>query len=344
MASSNRESRRALTFYCDESGHTGADWADTDQRIFVHGGWLVPNPQREILSAELAQTRRQFHIQSTELKWSSISRRRDSASVFRSVFDSMVKSQCLPFFVVAEKRYLIAAKLVETIFDPEYNPNLPRGFTGDFHTKKQLAETLLLSLPILAQFAAWHRKGVAPGEDEFRTLIRDTARHLSTLGLQSGARSLRGIPSEGIAEMRDEIGLPNWNRTATSHTIWNVLRMLDEHASNEGSRIEVVHDNLVRFDDLIDLVQGASARPQGPIANIQGISLANSASTPLVQAADLLCGFVRSMFSKLLSDSSLSEGERLLAQDLAVLHDQQFTWDYNASRELMNTFSLAVFR
>lgn len=37
-------------FYCDESGYTGTDWSNPDQRVSVHGGWLILNSERHAIA------------------------------------------------------------------------------------------------------------------------------------------------------------------------------------------------------------------------------------------------------------------------------------------------------
>jgi hypothetical protein len=62
--------------------------------------------------------------------------------------------------VVAEKRYVVAGKIVETFLDPAFNKTLRDGFTWDTLTKRELANTLMTRLPpdVLDRFAQAYRE------------------------------------------------------------------------------------------------------------------------------------------------------------------------------------------
>ena len=67
---------------------------------------------------------------------------------------------CVPVYVVAEKRYCVAAKIVETFLDPPFNPLLKTPFISDTISKQEIANTLYDGLPedVLNGFAAAYRR------------------------------------------------------------------------------------------------------------------------------------------------------------------------------------------
>jgi len=62
-----------------------------------------------------------------------------------SMFESMCrlgKIGLVPIFLVAEKRYCVAGKIIETFLDPYFNASITARFSGDLTTKQELANTL----------------------------------------------------------------------------------------------------------------------------------------------------------------------------------------------------------
>lgn len=133
------------TFYCDESGNTGVHWGDPDQPVFVHGGWMIPAIHQDALLAELPLIRQRHRLNAPELKWQQLARRANGSAVFRDIFQVILANASVPFFHVMDKDYILAAKAVETFFDPAYNHFLPMAFTSAYNIKKDLAEHLFLA-------------------------------------------------------------------------------------------------------------------------------------------------------------------------------------------------------
>ena len=67
---------------------------------------------------------------------------------------------CVPMYLVAEKRYCVAAKIVETFLDPEFNNAFSMGFTSDFVTKFKSPTmcTTYSRTPLSGVFAEIYRK------------------------------------------------------------------------------------------------------------------------------------------------------------------------------------------
>ena len=135
----NRDRLARATFYCDESGNTGVHWGDPDQPVFVHGGWMIPTSHQDALLTELTLIRQRYRLNAPELKWQQLARRANGSAVFRAIFEVMLANAAIPFFHVMDKDYILAAKAVETFFDPAYNHFLPMGFTLAYDIKKDLA-------------------------------------------------------------------------------------------------------------------------------------------------------------------------------------------------------------
>ncbi|MFC6150152.1 MULTISPECIES: DUF3800 domain-containing protein [Mumia] len=340
------------TFYCDESGYTGANWADADQPVFVHGGWLVVNSARGGILDEMLALRERFGLIGGELKWAKVARRRNSSAIYRNLFELMLKHGALPFFFVMDKDFLLAAKTVETFFDPAYNRHLDPGFTGAYEEKKQLAEELLPAKEILAEFATMHREGVVPPRERVGALAEMIAEWFELGGTQWVAETQRDYSDHELDDLRSEFGATNSMRSTTGHSLPGLMQLLEGFMRPRAIALRILHDNLTRFDDLIEFVQRL-LRPPGPMDSMKlgngsfyfsmptvtGFDLVDSKSEPLVQLADLLCGFVRTVFTKVKNGEELDDDELAICSDIAMVHVEYYCWDANMPEAMWESFA-----
>ena len=108
-----------MLLYFDESGNTGSNWIDAQQPYFVYGGWLIKDDKKKDAVSLLSECF--SDSKAAELKSKTIwDRKKDKLIDF---INGMVdKVGAIPCFAIADKKYMIAAKIVETFFDCKYNP------------------------------------------------------------------------------------------------------------------------------------------------------------------------------------------------------------------------------
>lgn len=346
--------------FCDESGNTGPDWANIDQPIFVHGGWLVPDDtDLSPFDDGIERLKHQYNLRSPELKTSQILKRTKASAILRDFFRLGMDLAAIPLFHVADKAYLLGAKVVETYFDPEYNQTLPTAFIGNAGRKKRIVEGLLGDEPLLKEFAGFHRAGVAPPPDLIRRHAGATARRLQDVGQLWAAKQLAGLTDKGIEEIQAEFKLPSRMRSTTGHTLFSVMQQLEILLRGPllwPANARVVHDNLVRYDETLDLIRRLFSGPPGDdivlrdgrsipssFPHITELSLEDSKAVPMLQMANLLCGYVRLVITKLkagqplcpLKDATISDlGDCLVAG----------MWEWNVSLELQERFAESLVR
>lgn len=251
------------TFYCDESGYTGANWADADQPVFVQGGWLIMHRERREILDEVVILKERFSLRAEELKWVRVARRRDSSAVYRAFFELMLRHGALPFFFVMDKDFLLAAKTVETFFDPAYNHHFTDGFTGASEEKKQLVEMLLPALEILDEFASLHHGGVVPPRERVRDLAEMIADWFELGGAPWIAETQRHYSDDQLDDLRSEFGATNSMRSTTGHSLPGLMQLLENFLRPRAIALSILHDNLTRFDDVIEFVRRL-LRPSRP--------------------------------------------------------------------------------
>jgi len=341
------------TFYCDESGNTGVNWGDPDQPVFVHGGWMIPSRCQGDLLAALPVLRERHRLKAAELKWQQLDRRGNGSAVFRDIFETMLANAAIPFFHVMDKDYILAAKAVDTFFDPAYNHFFHMGLTSAFDVKKDLAESFILAPEPLAEFARMLREGVEPAPARIVNLAAQFAEFLESNRAPALAETLRHFTPEEVQAIAGEFGADVWMRTTLGHSMFALMQRLEQFLRPRGVRIDIVHDEIVRFDALLGLVRGMFREAGGNdirgvngeivfyvMTAFDGMRLGDSKEEPFIQLADLLVGFVRMVFTKLKRGQSLDQDERAVCGDLVMLHDQFYSWEVNVPKATLEPMSV----
>lgn len=340
------------TFYCDESGNTGVHWGDPDQPTFVHGGWLVPTRSAASIQGDLVDLRRYHKLKAPELKWQQLARRTDPGAIFRDFCKTMTDHGCLPFFWVMDKDFITCAKVVETLFDPEYNKNYPVAFSAATDVKKERAEAVCHSVEVRQRFAALMRAGERPSAEDVRGLASLLADHLQAGNAPVLAASLRDFSDEAISGIQDEIGADAWLRSTVGHSLPGLAQLLERFMRKHPVELEIVHDNLVRYEPAFDLIR-SMFRPSdgtdvvmigsqpfyGSMPTVTGLRLADSKVEPMIQMADLLCGFVRTVFTKIKKSQELTPADLAVSLHLAMCRDEWLVWDANVPEWMWQQFA-----
>ena len=89
-----------------------------------------------------------------------ILKRKNGLYLCDEVFDILLrKFNAIPIFNVIDKKYMLAAKIVETFFDSAYNPNINEYLTYPVELKKALANCILKCEYILTDFSLLLKNG-----------------------------------------------------------------------------------------------------------------------------------------------------------------------------------------
>lgn len=311
---------------------------------------MIPANQQDALRAELPRFRQRHRLNAPELKWQQLARRTNGAAAFRDIFKVMLANGSVPFFQVMDKDFILAAKAVETFFDPAYNHFLPMAFTSAYDIKKDLAEDLLLAPAALAEFADLLRGGVEPKAGQVEALASHFADSLEERNTAL-AETLRRFGSESLADIGSEFGTDVWMRTTLGHSMFGLMNRLEQFLRPRDVRIDIVHDNIVRFEELLNLISGMFRGSDGSDALMIGgeirffsmptvdrLRLSDSKDEPFIQLADLLCGFVRTVFTRLKRGQHLEPDELAVCGDLVMLRHDYYSWDVNVPRATFKQF------
>jgi hypothetical protein len=226
-----------------------------------------------------------------------------------------MSSGAFPVFVVAEKRFCIAAKIVETFLDPVDNPAAYWIPTGADDLRKEICEVLLEILPPTV-FSAFSEAYAEPSEEGFRCVAKSAAFACDVMG----HFRLRDTFSSGIEQMpkiamgERNVVMGSGRRSAASINLFSfVAFMCEADALIEmtiRSPVRVVHDESLEFEAAFRFAHGlfvGSAALFGPytlqsgrsprlgVQYVTELRMDRSDLVPGLQGADALASLVREL-------------------------------------------------
>lgn len=298
------------TFYIDESGNTGTNWLDDSQPIFTYGGWLVENSKIETVENFVKEVLK--NTQGTELKSSKMFKSNKGTNVSLNLIEKMLENNCIPFFVSIDKKYMLAAKIVESFFDPAYNPNLKNSITSSLNLKINLANFILEydNSNILKDFLELLKNGTI----EIST-IKNINERLIKLFYDENylevSRSLENLTDENLKNLVSEFetlsnnGENKTKLTLTMPSIHDYLGNVNYYGDFVISDdINVIHDNLRGYDDNFSELKEIFFNNDGnnfkvedktymlSLNRLTSLEMKDSKDELILQMADILVGFV----------------------------------------------------
>lgn len=316
---------KTYIIYCDESGNTGSNYLDLQQPIYALAGWWVRSD-----SERKADNIVTAHLESVsgigkEAKGSRLVRHLEGQRAILTLFRELGALGCVPVFVLAEKRYCVAAKMVETFLDPYYNPLLRQEFTADVKTKQDLAD-ILYELPeeVLRQFALTYRSLNSKGlSQSLLTICQSLSLRLHTSLADTMMGSISRIEDIVEAELTSGDGVPgNAWRTLNMPVFVDFICTIEEIGRRVGvGELIMVHDKTTEFQDTYDWLlktfRNASKvdvyLPNGKLIplgfeTLKRFQIRDSAESPLIQAADVLAGSLCAFAVQVNSDRPSPQG------------------------------------
>ncbi len=190
--------------YCDESGNTGSNYLDINQPFYVLSGWMVERNLSYRAKNKVEFLKEQSYPQAQELKGSKLLKNnRGRRFCTELIYGEMGKANCTPFFIVAEKRFAIAAKMVESFLDPEYNHNIKPSFSWMNAQKKKIAQIIYnISEGSIEKYAAAHSNpSLSYIEESHLQLLKEMDKN----GFKQLVYALKGVSGNLQAILDEEL-------------------------------------------------------------------------------------------------------------------------------------------
>lgn len=306
------------TFFCDETGSTGAQLHSNEQPMFADGGWIVAHEDCSSAMRLIEQLEAQSGCQGTELKGSKLVRHPRGQALLRKASDEMGQF-AVPSIYIVEKRFSLCGKLVDTFFDPAFNPATPWAERSDPELLQSQAQVFYeTNSPLIEEFAEafrvydpervrrnaeqWVDEFERADQKEFAEKIRST---LPTIERQ--------IHLEGRAS--DDGSLPPGLDSLNLTIVHQVFQFVEQHCPFP---CDVVHDQTASLEPIFRYffeLYGSGPRQRFVMKdgratvtgyqNVGSLSFASSAKQPLIRAADFALAAVRCFVTLALTDKPI---------------------------------------
>lgn len=322
--------------YCDESGNSGGNFLDSQQPFYVLAGWMVERNIDYRAKNRVIDFKKLYYPDKTELKGSEILRSNRGQQNTNILF-SEIGTYCSPFFIIAEKRYCLAAKMVEAYLDPIHNDNVPIEHTWMNSERKQIADLIYnISSKSIEEFGyAYQNITIENFTSSLGTLIFE----LNEKGFNDLANTFSGAYKYMDQIYEEEFSsiesLPKKSMRSLNLPVFtSFIQLIEKFTTNIGAKkVTMFHDNTKQFAEAYPEAFSWYARKKkedieftlqngqvilSSLKKLKSITFSDSKDSPLIQAADLLAGFINMYATRIMLDKKMSPelnklGEMLIA-------------------------------
>lgn len=319
--------------YIDESGHTGANLKDSVQRFFTYGSIIINDNKIPLLTKEIENLPSDTKQRDGDVKGTLLVNKHPELAL-RFVSEILPTCVEMLFIDVLEKRFMIAAQIVENFFDYVYNDltNIEWTYKSDRKIEianffyDNLSDNLLDALHVsflsgdnikLRDAYNELRKELGPLSDiqDIKTLIKGAEPHLEAL-----ADALKMLSTQ--KKRKSAISAPN------TTIFFALLQRVEAYQRKKNIQSEIIFDNCTQFNVLLSELTATMIKKKGDkiigigegemlfleLNTIINFSTKESFENIGLQAADILASTVNYVFGKILhkSTNDLTETDKLL--------------------------------
>lgn len=308
--------------YCDESGNSGGNYLDPQQPVYVLAGWSIEKSQRFRADRIIGRYNRTYFPDKPELKGAEILTSNEGQRITNELFRELGQVGCVPFFIIAEKRYCVAGKIVEAFFDSENNEKILPVFSWMNGIKKDIAELIYnISEKSIETFAQMHKN---PSIESVKEAQLTVMNELANSGNQKLADVIDGASKyiEDILweETHTQTAMPRKAMHSLNlPTFISFIQLIEKANRAAGFKTRLFHDETKQFQEaypevfnLYKNAQNAEFVLENGMSIIMGFrsikyfKMLKSVDTPMIQAADLLASFINKFATSVILNKKIS--------------------------------------
>lgn len=309
--------------YCDESGNTGSNFLDTNQPIFVLSGWMFERNTSYKAKEKVIQLRKDNFPQMEELKGAKLLKSSRGRKFCADFFEEMGKMGAVPFFIVAEKRFCVAAKIVEAFFDPLHNDYLENSFSWRNDLKIIIAEIIYsISEESIEKFTEVHQSPTLAniketqlelikelkknGYGQLADVVGGTNSHLGKI-LEEETYTITGMEKKAM-------------KTLNLPVFISFINLIEKFSRNIGfKKVRMIHDEVAQFQRVFPevfemynksesnetLVLASGTEMVFSTLKLKQFEMGDSKRHALIQAGDILSSTLNNYFTKVSQDLAI---------------------------------------
>ena len=289
--------------------------------MYAEGGWFIANCDKPKATDAILRIEKKYNFGAIELKGADLVKRPRGQAMLREVTEALGKGGGIPYAYVVEKRYAVCSKIVETFFDPAYNPKIPNSDT--WNPEKRQADAQFFydhdGGQLIEQFAEAYRikdsSAVYSNASNWVVLLR-------AKGFHTEADRVRGVLLQIEEEIRTESKHHASNQTPRGMdslnlpTVAEAFQFVEQHCPYP---CDIVQDEIASFEPVyrwvFDTMQKAKPgviemndgrQLRSGFVNALSLSFADSKSEPMIRAADYSLAGTRKFIQLALANEPIS--------------------------------------
>lgn len=304
--------------YIDEAGNTGDDLTSQEQPYFIYAAVTLTTDQEravvETLKTEFARWQGKGEPEIKAAKWAYVPRK---AKSLEAIIDKILAVGGRITVVVVEKRFMVAAKIVDTFFDPVYNDIEDWDWVNN-HDKKVEAANYFYDLLNDEQIQRFRNILHTPQKEEvaaFLEFLIGSMENEEYKNLFLGARAyVEKITNDMDSSDHEKAnGYGKGAMLSPNYTAFHTMgNMLAQHCHQYGIITELVFDNSRQFNRSVQDITNTFQRAKHSILLPDGktvlyswkdvitnISIADSKDENCLQLADIIASAVNNYLVKI---------------------------------------------
>lgn len=310
-----------MNVYIDESGNTGDNLIDENQKFFTLAGVGVTQKQINILQEELLEIFKDRKSEN-ELKTRDIIGGKWEPKLI-DTFNLLMEHKFLPFILFIEKKYMIAGKIVENFFDPVYNNKTNNQWTHPLIIKDKVANYFYdnLSDDTINKAATAFRECDKSKVNEVYQLIKHNIEEGCNIeevklltGVENHLDSLCEDMKGAELSFKQDIGKGGVLNSPNYTSFLVLLEKIDGYFSCVNKSVSIIFDSASQYNEAyIKLFNTLAKTPREiietekgniifGIENVKEFSVATFEDDSGVQLADILATSVQHIMQKIILD------------------------------------------
>lgn len=346
--------------YCDESGNTGANYLDLDQPVYVLSGWLIERNASYRAKEKIIGLREEYFPQMKELKGSKLLKTSKGRSFCASFLKEMGQLGCVPFFIVAEKRYCLAAKIVEAFFDNLYNDRISSQLSWNNDVKKIMAEIIYnISEGSIEKFANVHK---SPSLENIKDTQIQLIKEFRKNGYDQLADAVEGSNNHLDKILEEEtytaVGMEKKAlKTLNLPVFVSFIQLIEKFSrATELKKVRMIHDEIAQFQrvfpEIFEMYSKSKNKESIIFSNgsemvfstikLRQFEMGDSKIHPLIQAGDILSSTLNNYLMKVNNHKVIEPELKEIGKFIigSILANEEFSGrgfcDFIWSKELMS--------
>lgn len=326
--------------YIDESGNTGNNLVDREQKYFSIAAVSIPqNEEQAILSFIQEKFDSIKEIGETEIKATRWVRTPKRAVILQSILEFMTGKQCDFSLVILEKRYIVSALIVDNFLDGAYNDFEDYTWCND-NEEKQKAAQYFYDVLDDNEIEIVSNAFTHPQLEEYvraYEVVFEKTQDLVYKRMLAGCHVEELFADDYAAVMENAGARPSVVRAA-NYTSFTALGMrIAQICRRKGYRTNIVFDDcklcneafknlyemfyVMEDNEILEMWAGIISWKNW----LDSFTVVNSKSSFLLQTADILATSVMKTLEKVFADGDLTEYDNYVKTHIKkMLKDDAF--------------------